>query len=212
MFYFSPLHIASEFGHISLVEYLVNQNAEINSKDENNRTPLHLAARNGHLCVVMFLTSHHADINVPTYGYPFGTPLYFAADYDHLSVVEYLLHLGAEYKNGFKNKSYLHWSASKGYLSVVKYLVSQKTDMNPKDNSITTPLHEAAKYGHLSVVECLVDNGADINSKNKKIRDFCLIILLFMKLQNMVIVALLSALLTMEQILMQKIKMLVLYY
>jgi len=30
----TPLHLAAEYGHFSVVEYLVNQKADINAKDK----------------------------------------------------------------------------------------------------------------------------------------------------------------------------------
>jgi len=32
MFYYTPLHVAAQNGHLSVVEYLVNQKADINAK------------------------------------------------------------------------------------------------------------------------------------------------------------------------------------
>jgi len=57
------LHWAAENGQFSVVEYLVNQKADINAKDYGNITPLHYAAQNGHLCVVEYLVNQKADIN-----------------------------------------------------------------------------------------------------------------------------------------------------
>jgi len=59
----TPLHYAAWNGHLSVVEYLVNQKADINAKNKNNWTPLHYAAQNGHLSVVEYLVNQKADIN-----------------------------------------------------------------------------------------------------------------------------------------------------
>ena len=63
MFNYTPLHLAAINGHLSVVEYLVNQKADINTKDKEYRTPLHYGAQNGHLSVVEYLVNHKADIN-----------------------------------------------------------------------------------------------------------------------------------------------------
>ena len=39
----TPLHLAASQGHWSVVELLVNNNADIASKDEDGDTPLHIA-------------------------------------------------------------------------------------------------------------------------------------------------------------------------
>ena len=48
---------------LSVVEYLVNQKADINAKTLDEETPLHWAAKNGCLSVVEYLVNQKADIN-----------------------------------------------------------------------------------------------------------------------------------------------------
>jgi len=59
----TPLHLSAYYDDLSVVEYLVNQKADLNAKDKNDRTPLHYAAYNGHLSVVVYLVNQKADIN-----------------------------------------------------------------------------------------------------------------------------------------------------
>ena len=61
----TPLHYAAENGHLSVVEYLVNQKADINAASNGFKsgTPLHYAAKNGHLSIVEYLVDQKADIN-----------------------------------------------------------------------------------------------------------------------------------------------------
>ena len=44
-------------GHLCFVEYLVNQKAEINAKNQEGKTPLRLSSENGKSNVVEFLKS-----------------------------------------------------------------------------------------------------------------------------------------------------------
>ena len=60
VFNFTPLHWAALNGHLSVVEYLVNQKADINGKTENGSTPLHYAAQYRHINVVEFLKNNGA--------------------------------------------------------------------------------------------------------------------------------------------------------
>jgi len=59
----TPLHYAASDGYLGIVEYLVNQKADINANGKEKMTPLHLAAENGHLSVVEYLVNQKADIN-----------------------------------------------------------------------------------------------------------------------------------------------------
>ena len=43
MFYYTPLHVAAQNGHLSVVEYLVNQKADI--KARNNNIKLYIIMR-----------------------------------------------------------------------------------------------------------------------------------------------------------------------
>jgi len=60
------------------------------------------------------------------------TPLHYAAKNDDLSLVEYLLHQGADFQDGY----YLHWAVKRGHLGVVEYLVNHKADVNAKDEYV----------------------------------------------------------------------------
>ena len=65
-----------------------------------------------------------------------GTPLHSATQNGNLSVVEYLVNRGADFKDGINGESYLHWASRNGYLSVVGYLVYQKADINAKNTNV----------------------------------------------------------------------------
>jgi len=90
------------------------------------------------------------------------------------------------------NQTPLHYAANNGHLSVVEYLVNQKTDINAKDKDGWTPLHRASRLGHLSVVEYLVNQRANINANSNCVEFLYLIGLLFIMLQIMVILVLLN--------------------
>jgi len=51
----TPLHYAAQEGHLSVVEYLVHQKADLKAEDYYGHTPLILASENGKSNVVEFL-------------------------------------------------------------------------------------------------------------------------------------------------------------
>jgi len=67
------LHVAALHGDLRVVEYLVNQKADINAQSNGYPygIPLHLAAENGHLSVVEYLFNQKADINAKDYSVEF---------------------------------------------------------------------------------------------------------------------------------------------
>ncbi len=59
---FTALHMAVLGKHLSLVEWLLDNKAEIGAVDAWGRTPLHLAARRNNIDVLQCLLSHNASI------------------------------------------------------------------------------------------------------------------------------------------------------
>lgn len=63
---YPPLCVAAASGHIEVVKFLIENNADINKSDNcgYSYTPLHQACRKGHLEIVKLLLERGADINV----------------------------------------------------------------------------------------------------------------------------------------------------
>lgn len=60
----------------------------------------------------------------------------------------------------------LHFSAHRGHLEVVRFLIAAGADVNASEDngSNSKPLHWAATGGHLDVSQLLVEHGADLNA------------------------------------------------
>ena len=58
---FTPLHIASQNGHLDVVNFLISSRGSINQADNRGWTPLHLASQNGHLAIAKVLIVHGAN-------------------------------------------------------------------------------------------------------------------------------------------------------
>eukprot|EP00123_Amoebidium_parasiticum_P016653 comp23535_c0_seq1/m.39632 comp23535_c0_seq1/g.39632 ORF comp23535_c0_seq1/g.39632 comp23535_c0_seq1/m.39632 type:complete len:1134 (-) comp23535_c0_seq1:21-3422(-) len=86
----TPLHVAAQYGHASIVDMLLKRGAQPDSTDENGCTPLHLAARAGHQHCVLLLAQHGADVNKKETN-THWSPLFEAASEGHLKCVEILL-------------------------------------------------------------------------------------------------------------------------
>jgi len=62
---------ASEFFHLPLLVFMLENGADLNAKDNYYWTPLHFAALQGHLSVVEYLVNQGADINAKEYSVEF---------------------------------------------------------------------------------------------------------------------------------------------
>ena len=95
----SPLHLATQYGHVEVLKYLISNGATINIKDVNGMTPLHTACKFGPLEVVELLIENGGVefINAKLKRKGFGwAPLHIAAQEGHSKIVEYLIQKGAK--------------------------------------------------------------------------------------------------------------------
>lgn len=86
-----------------------------------------------------------------------STPLHFASGYNRVSVVEYLLQLGADVHAKDKGGLVpLHNACSYGHYEVTELLVKHGASVNVADLWKFTPLHEAAAKGKYEIVKLLL--------------------------------------------------------
>lgn len=163
------LHYAAEGGDVRIVELLIENKANVDTRDRIDSRPLHLAAKHGHLSVVSTLISKKVDVNAKTSPEFAYTPLHFAAQNGHLDIVGVLLGKNAEINSqttmGFTP---LHLASLKGYLEIVESLLNNGADINMATSEKYTALHFAVKNNHFAVVDLLLNRGAYINSPDNK--------------------------------------------
>ncbi|KAK9871342.1 hypothetical protein WA026_011608 [Henosepilachna vigintioctopunctata] len=183
----TPLHFASGYNRVSVVEYLLQQGADVHAKDKGGLVPLHNACSYGHYEVTELLVKHGASVNVADL-WKF-TPLHEAAAKGKYEIVKLLLKHGADpsKKNRdnatpldlvkeadqdvadlLRGNSALLDAAKKGNLARVQRLVTPE-NINCRDaqGRNSTPLHLAAGYNNVEVAEYLLENGADVNAQDK---------------------------------------------
>ncbi|VDN27297.1 unnamed protein product, partial [Gongylonema pulchrum] len=97
-----------------------------------------------------------------------STPLHFAAGYNRVEVLKYLLENGADIEA--RDTGWLvplHNACAYGHLVVAELLVKHGADLNAVDKWGYTPLHECALKGKFEVCKMLLLSGADRNHKGR---------------------------------------------
>ncbi|XP_030844786.1 ankyrin repeat domain-containing protein 50-like [Strongylocentrotus purpuratus] len=163
----TPLHRASQKGHLEVVKYLIGIGAQIDRPNKLGTTALLTASLYGHLDVVDYLVGQGGQVGG---GNNKGvTALQCASHQGHLDVVEYLISHGVQVDRGDNDGvTPLHAASQNNHLDVVKYLIGNGAQIDTCDNSQgQTPLHSASMKGNLDVVDYLVGQGAQIDKPNK---------------------------------------------
>lgn len=183
----TPLHFAAGYNRVPVVEYLLENGAEVHASDKGGLVPLHNACSYGHYEVTELLVKHGANVNVADL-WKF-TPLHEAAAKGKYEIVKLLLKHGADSskknRDGampldlvresdqdvadlLRGNAALLDAAKKGNLARVQRLVTQE-NINCRDaqGRNSTPLHLAAGYNNFEVAEYLLENGADVNAQDK---------------------------------------------
>ena len=58
------LHVAAEKGHLEILEFLIQNGVNPNSKNNDDETAMHKAARNGFSNIVQFLLENGGDSSI----------------------------------------------------------------------------------------------------------------------------------------------------
>jgi ankyrin repeat protein len=158
--------IASLLGHSSVVQLLLNEDADVNTKGGFFGNALQATSAKGHKQVVEVLLNKGADVNAQG-GY-YGSAMHAASAEGHKQVVEMLLNKGADVNaQGGHYGNALHAASEGGYEQVVETLLNKGAEVNAQGGYYGNALQAASAKGHKQVVEVLLNKGADVNAQSK---------------------------------------------
>ncbi|XP_064212242.1 ankyrin repeat domain-containing protein 17 isoform X4 [Tribolium castaneum] len=153
----TPLMEAAQEGHLDLVKFLLENDANVHAQTQTGDTALTYACENGHTDVADLLLQYGADLEHESEGG--RTPLMKACRAGHLCTVQFLISKGANVRRQTTNNDHtpLSLACAGGHLAVVELLLSHNADPCHKLKDNSTMLIEAAKGGHTNVVQLLLD-------------------------------------------------------
>jgi len=170
----TPLWIASEYGHIEVVELLLEAGSDVNAaRRTDGVTSLMISSQKGHIEVVKLILEAGGDVN--TTERDGRTSLWSASTAGHTDVVKLLLKSGALVNAARKTNGAtpLFMASLRGHNEIVKLLLESKADVNAKAHAMVgfyptgktemrsdTPLSAAKENGHDQIVALLKEYGA----------------------------------------------------
>jgi ankyrin repeat protein len=120
---FQPIGLASFFGHVEVVRFLLESGAEVNSSSQNRLkvTPLNSAAAGRHYEIAMLLLERGANPNIRQEGD--FVPLHSAAMNGQIEMVKILLQYGADKDlKSLDNKTARDYALENGHKVVAEVL------------------------------------------------------------------------------------------
>ncbi len=161
----TKLHTAARLGQATVVQFLLENGAEVDARNKSGRTPLHEAAATGRRAVVQLLLDRKADPNATDRSG--NTPGHLAAAEGYKAVLEALLTAGADPNaKSTDGMTPLHRAGAKDRKAVAELLLAKGARVNEPDGSGQTALHLAAGAGNVTVLSALLDGGANLEVKD----------------------------------------------
>ena len=174
----TPLHVASYYGRVDMVDVLLRHGATANLEDNLGRTPLRFVAGSRYcpedngVPIGRLLLWYGADVDAQDKANI--TPLQAATCLRRVDMVRMLLYCGAnanlEVSMGW---TMLHLVASGQCIfglsafRIAELLLEHGADVDVQDRENTTPLHLASYLGSVEFSQLLLDHGASPNAQRK---------------------------------------------
>ncbi|RFU27471.1 hypothetical protein B7463_g8880, partial [Scytalidium lignicola] len=191
------LHLASQHGHLDIVQILLDVGVDIDAKDNGMETALVRACSAGHDDIVILLLSRGADRNIQ--GERYGTALQAASLHGNRNIVELLLESADLDAEGGQFGTALQAASLRGHHNVVKALLDKDAEVNAlggeytktadlstkesnvdgitrvvryllkQQNLLDNPSWEdfSPEWQHETVVQLLLDGKVDINIQSR---------------------------------------------
>ncbi|XP_029766615.1 ankyrin repeat and death domain-containing protein 1A [Terrapene carolina triunguis] len=170
----NALLLSAWFGHLRVLQILVNAGAKINCVNklvllcfQEGLTALHLAVEGGHYDCVKLLLEAGCDVNAQTQ--KAMTCLHYAAlhGYEDMArvLIDARIYIDAV---NHQNASAVHIAVLQNFPAIVKLLIDTECNLDIPDNRQQTPLHIAAEHGRQDIAEMILIAGVNLKLIDKQ--------------------------------------------
>ncbi len=157
----TPLYRACRYGHLPIIEYLLEQGAHINEYyEKEGMTPFHVAIKTKNLNVVRFLASRGADIYLPV------TNEESAANFGDENIALFLSTLEQRPLTSTTCENRIQITQNQNFEDLILLLKNKHININEQNASGNTLLILAAMKQDSKMMRLLLQHGADKNICN----------------------------------------------
>lgn len=188
----TPLHIASRYGHLACVEWLLigeqnfagierlmDKETILEAQDDEGRTPLWVACSSGqftsdHLAIAQRLVKAGANVQVKKKKHNLWSALAWAEMMAHMAQPEYLVDFLCEHQVPLlADTPVLEYAVKSKRVALVQRVLALPVDVNQtfvdEYGIALSILHIAVQFGGSAVLECLLQHpGIHVNAKTKE--------------------------------------------
>ncbi|XP_044780223.1 ankyrin repeat domain-containing protein 6 isoform X8 [Bubalus kerabau] len=162
----TPLHLAANKGHLSVVQILLKAGCDLDVQDDGDQTALHRATVVGNTEVVAALIQEGCALD--RQDKDGNTALHEASWHGFSQSAKLLVKAGANVlaKNKAGNTA-LHLACQNSHAQSTRVLLLGGSRADLKNNAGDTCLHVAARYNHLSIIKLLLSAFCSVHEKNQ---------------------------------------------
>ncbi|XP_007949034.1 ankyrin repeat domain-containing protein 6 [Orycteropus afer afer] len=162
----TPLHLAANKGHFSVVQILLKAGCDLDVQDDGDQTALHRATVVGNTEVIAALIQEGCALD--RQDKDGNTALHEASWHGFSQSAKLLIKAGANVlaRNKAGNTA-LHLACQNSHSQSARVLLLGGSRADLKNNAGDTCLHVAARYNHLSIIRLLLSAFCSVHEKNQ---------------------------------------------
>lgn len=162
----TPLHLAANKGHLSVVQILLKAGCDLDVQDDGDQTALHRASVVGNTEIIAALIQEGCALD--RQDKDGNTALHEASWHGFSQSAKLLVKAGANVlaKNKAGNTA-LHLACQNSHAQSTRILLLAGSRADLKNNAGDTCLHVAARYNHLPIIKLLLSAFCSVHEKNQ---------------------------------------------